>query len=176
MPRFSFPAFCAPHSLSGTFNLFLSFSFGYFLPFNIMMLYCQISSWLLTLSPTHTQASVGPSPPPALNVGIPQGSVMADRHDPHSRNLSSQPRPSVIVTGVDMPRLFPGPDFILNFRPSCSASRFTFPTSCLKSSLHKTYLKANAWLSLHQVGKLEAVLIGSPAFSPDQILFNTTFC
>lgn len=81
----------------------------------------------------------------------------------------------MIVTGADTPRLFLGPDFILNFRPSCSASRFTFPTSCLGSSLPKTCLKANWWLSPHQVRKLGAVLIGSLAFSRDQILFNTTF-
>lgn len=58
VPCVSLLAFCAPHSLSGTLSLVFSFcetlsSLKYH-----DIIYCQISSWLLTCPPTHIHTQV----------------------------------------------------------------------------------------------------------------------
>lgn len=46
------------------------------------------------------------------------------------------------------------------------SQRFTFPTGYLKSSLHKTCLKADSRLSAHHVKKLETILTDSLSYLP----------
>lgn len=136
------------------------------------------------LSCTVLPPGLWPSPPapskslrdpllaPTRSVGAPQGSVL-NLHASHWRTLSSKSRASITTTGIDIPRYFPGPEFILNSRPWCPVIHFTFPADCLKSCLHKTCLKPNLWLSALQVRKLGTILIGSPSFSLASILFNS---
>lgn len=138
MPYVSFLVFSASHSLSETSNLFFCLlklsSLGYYdaiLPG---------SSWLCTSSLTPFKSLWDPLLAPSLSVGASQVSILS-LHASHNRTLelSSKPRTSITTTGVDVPRYFPSPEFILNFRSSYPAIHFTFSTGCLKSSLHKTY-------------------------------------